>query len=62
MDALLFLGRVLGARKNKPMFVVEGGPVVLVGPPGRSHWAPSGMSDPAFCSTTYFASSAIPDN
>jgi len=24
MDALLFLGRVLGARKNKPMFVVEG--------------------------------------
>jgi transposase-like protein len=26
MDALLFLGRVLGARTDKPMFVVEGGP------------------------------------
>jgi hypothetical protein len=26
MDALLFLSRVLGACKNKPVFVVEGGP------------------------------------
>ncbi|MFP3283101.1 MAG: DDE-type integrase/transposase/recombinase [Nitrososphaeria archaeon] len=26
MDALLFLSRVLGARTNKPVFVVEGGP------------------------------------
>jgi transposase-like protein len=26
MDALLSLGRVLGARTNKPVFVVEGGP------------------------------------
>jgi len=26
MDALLFLGRVLEACKNKPVFVVEGGP------------------------------------
>ncbi|MFP3308514.1 MAG: DDE-type integrase/transposase/recombinase [Nitrososphaeria archaeon] len=26
LDALLFLSRVLGARTNKPVFVVEGGP------------------------------------
>jgi transposase-like protein len=34
MDTLLFLSRVLEACKNKPVFVVEGGPAVLVGPPG----------------------------
>ena len=44
MDALLFLGRVLEACTNKPVFVVEGGPVVLVGPPGaRAAVLPRGV-------------------
>jgi len=61
MDALLFLSRVLGARANKPAFVVEGGPWYSWARRG-ARMGPGRMSDPAFCSTTYFASSAIPDN